>query len=116
MMENNYGHIVQVASILGCFGQPRFSDYCASKAAAIAFSDTLRQELRAKKKTGISVTCACPGQMHTTMFAGVKTRIPWLFGPIRPEQVAERVLLAMEERQFLLVVPRLLYLIPFMKR
>lgn len=112
MLEYNYGYIVQVSSILAHTGIPRLSDYCASKAAALAFSEALRLELRGKKKTGISVTCVCPYHMDTTMFAGATTSFPSL----KAEYVVERILQAMEERQFIVNIPRLMYFLVFLKR
>lgn len=116
MLEYNYGYIVQVSSILAHTGIPRLGDYCASKAAALAFSEALRLELRGKKKTGISVTCVCPYHMDTTMFAGATTSFPSLFPALKAEYVVERILQAMEERQFIVNIPRLMYFLVFLKR
>ena len=116
MLENNYGYIVQVVSILGWCGLPRLGHYCASKAAAISTAESLRQELRAQKKTGISVTCVCPYHMDSTMFAGSTTSFPSLLPPLKLERVAERILQAMEEKQFMVALPKVMYLLPIVKR
>lgn len=116
MIENNYGYVVQITSFLGYIGVPKLSHYCASKAAAVSFSETLRQELRAQKKTGISVTCVCPSHMDTTMFAGATTAFPSLFPPLKSDRVVDRILQAMEEKQFIVGIPRLTYLMVFLKR
>lgn len=117
MIENNYGCVVQIASILGHTGIPKLSHYCASKAAAVSFADTLRQELRAQKKTGISVTCVCPFHIDTGgMFSGATSSLPSLFPPLKTEHVVDRILQAVEEKQFIVVIPRLMYLFIFMKK
>ncbi len=116
MIKENYGYIVQIASITGYMGIPKLSDYCASKAASISFSESLRSELRAERKTGITVTCVCPFMMDTTMFTGAKTSLPSLFPPLRTTYVIERILQAIEEKQFIVMMPRMMYLLVFLKR
>lgn len=45
MLEENHGHIVCVASILGIKSLAGVSEYAPSKAAAVAYMDALRQEI-----------------------------------------------------------------------
>lgn len=45
MLDRNKGQIVTMASVAGAVGSPGLIDYGASKAAAIAFDESLRQEL-----------------------------------------------------------------------
>lgn len=45
MLDRNKGQIVTIASVGGAVGSPGLIDYGASKAAAIAFDESLRQEL-----------------------------------------------------------------------
>lgn len=116
MLENNYGYIVQISSVLAYSGVPRLSGYCASKAAALSFAETLRGELRVQKKTGVSVTCVCPFHIDTSMFTGATTAFPSLFPTLKAEGVAERILQAMKERQFLVAIPRSMYFLMFLKR
>ena len=116
MIKENYGYIVQIASIVGHLSIPKLSDYCASKAASISFSECLRSELRAEKKTGITVTCVCPFMMDTTMFAGAKTGFPSLFPPLSTTYVVRRILQAIEEKQFMVMIPRMMYLMVFLNR
>ena len=112
MTNNNYGQIVQISSILAYNGLPKFSDYCASKAASLSFAETLYHELRDQKKTGVTVTCVCPFHMNTSMGTGVTSPLPCL----DPEYVSERVIQAIEEKQFIVIIPRLMYLFVFLKR
>jgi 3-oxoacyl-[acyl-carrier protein] reductase len=66
MTANNYGRIVNIASIAGKEGNPNASAYSASKAAVIALTKSLGKELA---KTGIRVNCVTPAAVKTGMFA-----------------------------------------------
>ena len=116
MMENDYGYIVQICSICGFVPGSGLTDYCASKSASIAFAETLRTELIATNKTGISVTCVCPSHISNTgMFASVKPKLSWIYPSLRAVDVAERTLRAVQEKQFLVAIPRMFYLFLFLK-
>lgn len=65
MMANNYGRIVNVASIAGKEGNPNASAYSASKAAVIGFTKSLAKELA---KTGITVNSVTPAAVRTPIF------------------------------------------------
>jgi short-subunit dehydrogenase len=65
MKPRKIGHIVNMSSVAGLRGVPNSSMYCASKAALIAFSDSLRIELR---DHGIAVTVICPSRTNDTPF------------------------------------------------
>ena len=116
MLENNYGYIVSISSVMAYSGVAGLTDYCASKAAASTFAEALRHELKAANKNGITVTCVCPYHMSTGMFAGVKTFFPSLLRTMKPEEVAERTLRGVADRQFLVVIPRIFYLLLMLKR
>ncbi len=62
MRDAGTGHIVNIASVLGRRGVPNFSGYCASKAAVMAFSESLSKEV---KEYGIQVTVISPGTADT---------------------------------------------------
>ena len=64
MIKNNYGRIVNIASIAGKEGNPNASAYSASKARVIALTKSLAKELADKN---IAVNAVTP--------AGAKTRI-----------------------------------------
>jgi short-subunit dehydrogenase len=55
-------YILNVASSAAYQAVPGLSTYAATKAFVLMFSRGLRQELR---KTGVSVTCVCPGATDT---------------------------------------------------
>ena len=115
MVQNNYGYILNVASILAYVGVPYQLDYCSTKAAVVSFSESLRMELKVAKKSGISVTCACPYQINTQMFAHVSSSVPRLLPVLDAQYVVEKSLQAMEDRQFLVALPRSMYLVMFFK-
>ncbi|MGH6608632.1 MAG: SDR family NAD(P)-dependent oxidoreductase, partial [Burkholderiaceae bacterium] len=65
MQGNDYGRIVNIASIAGKEGNPNASAYSASKAGVIALTKSLGKELA---KTGIRVNCVTPAAVKTGMF------------------------------------------------
>ncbi len=65
MQRNDYGRIVNIASIAGKEGNPTASAYSASKAAVIGLTKSLGKELA---KTGIRVNCVTPAAVRTAIF------------------------------------------------
>ena len=66
MLANDYGRIVNIASIAGKEGNPNASAYSASKAGVISLTKSLGKELA---KTGIRVNCVTPAAVRTGMFS-----------------------------------------------
>ena len=80
MMANNYGRIVNVASIAGKEGNPNASAYSASKAAVIGFTKSLAKELA---KTGITVNSVTPAAVRTPIFDQIaQTHIDYMLSKI----------------------------------
>ncbi len=69
------GSLVGIASVAGYRGLPGAAAYCASKAAAISYLESLRIELAA---SGLKVITICPGYIATPMTA----RNPYLTAAI----------------------------------
>jgi NAD(P)-dependent dehydrogenase (short-subunit alcohol dehydrogenase family) len=65
MRANNYGRIVNIASVAGKDGNPNASAYSASKAAVMALTKSLGKELA---DTGVRVNCVTPAAVKTAIF------------------------------------------------
>ncbi len=64
MMKRRYGRIVNMASIVGVFGNAGQANYAASKGGLIAMTKCMAQELAAR---GITLNCVAPGFIKTPM-------------------------------------------------
>ena len=65
MIKNDYGRIVNIASIAGKEGNPNASAYSAAKAAVIALTKSLGKELA---DYNIGVNCVTPAAAKTKIF------------------------------------------------
>ncbi len=95
MIQKGWGRIVNIASIAGKEGNPKFSAYAASKAAVIGMTKSLGKELATM---GVLVNAIAPSVIMTPMVDAtpqegmeyIRSRIPMKrFG--RPEELAELV-------------------------
>ncbi|KAK0333694.1 hypothetical protein LTR91_022487 [Friedmanniomyces endolithicus] len=79
------GTIVTISSVLGKLGASHLADYTASKAALLALHASLRAELGSptapEGAERIRTVLVTPGQLSTTLFAGVQTPSSFL-GPV----------------------------------
>ena len=64
MMRKKYGRIINITSIVGLQGNPGQSNYAASKAGLIGFSQSVAKEVASR---GITVNCIAPGWIETEM-------------------------------------------------
>ncbi|HEY4139340.1 MAG TPA: 3-oxoacyl-ACP reductase FabG [Casimicrobiaceae bacterium] len=64
MMKARYGRIVQIGSVVGTSGNPGQTNYAAAKAAVVAFTKSLAQEVGSRN---ITVNCVAPGFIDTDM-------------------------------------------------
>lgn len=92
MVARDSGHICNIGSAGGMISNPRMSIYAASKWATIGWSDSVRIELR-EMRSRVRVTTIAPYYITTGMFDGVRSKI---FPLLRPENVASRILRAIE--------------------
>jgi dehydrogenase/reductase SDR family protein 7B len=100
MLRQQSGHIVAVSSIVGKYGTPYRSAYCASKHALHGYFDSLRAEVAV---SNIKVTIICPGFIETPIAVkaltgkggnwGKMARIPRGLG-MSPEKCAEGIIKA----------------------
>ena len=65
MIKNNYGRIVNIASIAGKEGNPNASAYSSAKAGVIGLTKSLGKELADKN---IAVNCVTPAAAKTRIF------------------------------------------------
>jgi NAD(P)-dependent dehydrogenase (short-subunit alcohol dehydrogenase family) len=65
MQKQDYGRIVNIASVAGKEGNPNASAYSTSKAAVIGLTKSLGKELA---KTKITVNCVTPAAVKTAIF------------------------------------------------
>jgi NAD(P)-dependent dehydrogenase (short-subunit alcohol dehydrogenase family) len=110
------GHIVNVSSVAGLFGLPWHAAYSASKFGLRGVSEVLRFDLR---RHGIGVSLVCPGAVRTGLVETVEIRgVDRSAPPVKrlierferrassPEEVAERILAAVEKDRYLVFTSR----------
>jgi all-trans-retinol dehydrogenase (NAD+) len=114
MIERGHGSVVTIASAAGLVGVARQTDYSASKWAAVGFTESLRNELRADGHP-INTLAVCPFYIDTGMFAGVQTRFPRLLPILDPDEVTTRVIEAIEDGRQRLVMPDLVGALPALR-
>ncbi|TFY97946.1 SDR family oxidoreductase [Ramlibacter rhizophilus] len=78
MVRRGSGTLVGIASVAGVRGLPGHGAYCASKAAAISYCESLRGELR---PTGVRVLTLSPGYVATPLTARNRYPMPFLMQP-----------------------------------
>ena len=75
MRARRSGTLVGIASVAGIRGLPGHGAYCASKAAAISYCESLRGELRG---TGVKVVTIAPGYIDTPLTQKNRYPMPFL--------------------------------------
>jgi short-subunit dehydrogenase len=93
------GTLAGIASVAGFRGLAGNGAYCASKAAAIAWLESLRVELTG---SGVSVVCLCPGYIDTPMTQVNRFRMPFL---LSADEAARRIARAIAARRRVAVIP-----------
>ena len=73
MKQAGSGKIINIASVIGDHGKPRFSDYAAAKAGIIGYTKSVAQELG---PIGIRVNCVSPGFIQRGEFS--EQQLPYL--------------------------------------
>ncbi len=84
MADRGSGALVGVASVAAIRGLPGHGAYCASKAAVVAYCESLRGELRG---SGVSVVTLLPGYVDTPLTRENRYAMPFL---LSPETFADR--------------------------
>ena len=99
MTERGSGALVGIGSVAGIRGLPGHGAYCASKAAVIAYCESLRGEL---KTSGVKVVTICPGYINTPLTQKNRYSMPFL---MQPEAFAENAFQAIEAGASYRVIP-----------
>lgn len=68
MLEQKYGRIINISSVIGQSGGFGQTNYASAKAGLIGFTKSLALETA---KAGITVNCICPGYIATEMVAAM---------------------------------------------
>ncbi|MBT5772176.1 MAG: SDR family oxidoreductase [Flavobacteriaceae bacterium] len=104
MIDQNLGHICNIASSASLLANPKMSVYAASKWSVLAWSDSLRLEIKQLNKN-IKVTTILPYYINTGMFDGVKSRIPILDA----EKTALTIIKSIEKNKKIITIPWWIY-------
>ena len=99
MSKRGGGQFAGIASVGGIRGLPGSEAYCSSKAAAINYLESLRNDVR---KYGIRVTTICPGFVRTPLTAQNPYKMPFI---LEPEAFAERAVKAILAKDSYRVIP-----------
>ncbi|HEY6822514.1 MAG TPA: SDR family oxidoreductase [Burkholderiales bacterium] len=99
MKQARRGTLAGIASVAGFRGLAGNGAYCASKAAAISWLESLRVELSG---SGVSVVCICPGYIDTPMTRVNRFHMPFL---LSADEAAGRIARAIAARRRLAVIP-----------
>ena len=99
MRQRGSGTLVGVASVAAIRGLPGHGAYCASKAAVVAFCESLRGECRG---SGVRVVTILPGYVATPLTAGNSYGMPLM---LQADDFAERAFRTIEAGTSYRVIP-----------
>jgi short-subunit dehydrogenase len=99
MAARGTGTLVGVGSVAGIRGLPGHGAYCASKAALIAYCESLRGELR---PSGIQVVTICPGYIDTPLTRQNRYAMPFL---MKADRFADEAFVAISKGRSYQVIP-----------
>jgi len=81
MIQNRYGRIVNISSVVGLMGNAGQTNYSASKAGVIGFTKSLAREVASR---GITVNAVAPGYIATSMTENLPDSAKKIFVDIIP--------------------------------
>jgi len=82
LIENGYGKIINIASLLSFQGGLTIPAYTASKSAVMGFTKSLSNEWA---KLGVNINCIAPGYIDTEMNTAIKN------DEVRNKQILDRI-------------------------
>ena len=102
MVGRGEGYLLQTASVVALAMHPAKPAYSVTKHAALSLSEWLAATYRPK---GVRVSCFCPGPMLTPMLLsdGVPTDHPIVRSAALPDDVADRLVRAIDDENFLIL-------------
>jgi len=110
MRKAGRGTLAGIASVASFRGMPGNGAYCASKAAAVSWLESLRVELRG---SGVAVVCVCPGYIDTPMTRVNRFPMPFIIGA---DDAARRIARAISKSRRLAVIPWQMALVSLLLR
>lgn len=113
IMASPRGQMVFIASASGFVGLPNGSTYASSKWAVIGFAESIRVEMKHRNAKHVGVTTVCPTYINTGMFEGVEP--PKTTQMLDPQDIAAKVIEAVERRRIWVLEPWLVKITPFLK-
>ena len=99
MAARGTGTLVGIGSVAGIRGLPGHGAYCASKAAVIAYCESLRGELR---PSGVKVVTICPGYIDTPLTRENRYAMPFL---MKAEAFADKAFATIQAGHSYRVIP-----------
>lgn len=99
MRERRFGALVGIASVAGIRGLPGHAAYCSSKAAVVAYCESLRGEMR---PSGVKVVTIVPGYVATPLTSENRYSMPFL---MQPDAFADKAYRAIEAGTSYRVIP-----------
>jgi short-subunit dehydrogenase len=99
MRQRSSGTLVGVASVAAIRGLPGHGAYCASKAAVVAYCESLRGECRG---SGVRVVTILPGYVATPLTAGNRYGMPFM---LQADEFAARAFRTIEAGTSYRVIP-----------
>jgi short-subunit dehydrogenase len=99
MAGRGSGRLVGIASVAAIRGLPGHAAYCASKAAVVAYCESLRGDLRS---SGVRVVTLLPGYVDTPLTRQNRYAMPFL---MNPADFADRAFHAIEAGTTYRVIP-----------
>jgi NAD(P)-dependent dehydrogenase (short-subunit alcohol dehydrogenase family) len=110
MVKQGFGHIVNIASIVGLLPYPSAAPYSTTKHAIVGLSGSLRAEA---KEFGVKVTVVCPGNIKSSIYkegtvlkAGWKDVISKLpIEMMKTEKAARKILSGVRKNKAIITFP-----------